>query len=188
MQKKPKSTQERPVPKIEAKEPFTTASAHTAVRNGFCIRLGQPWDAKVPKYTAKNGTAWCRWAWLGWAGRGLARPGMLLSLKDAKENPDHHRRPSTGGFLFCPLESPGASPRCPLGLAGLPKRRNSGTGAREWPFSRIIRQLRGNDTALLPCRDGYGIRESVLESPPDAFLLFYPRAARTGIDSFRISG
>jgi hypothetical protein len=38
MQKKPKSTQERPVPKIEAKEPFTTASAHTAVRNGFCIR------------------------------------------------------------------------------------------------------------------------------------------------------
>src|SRR4030095_13630315 len=81
MQKKPKSTQERPVPKIEAKEPFTTASAHTAVRNGFCIRLGQPWDAKVPKYTAKNGAAWCRC--------GLARPGMLLSLKDAKENPDH---------------------------------------------------------------------------------------------------
>ncbi len=116
MQKKPKSTQERPVPKIEAKEPFTTASAHTAVRNGFCIRLGQPWDAKVPKYTAKNGTAWCRWAWLGLAGRGLARPGMLLSLKDAKENPDHHRRPSTGGgLLFCPLESPGASPRCPPG-------------------------------------------------------------------------
>lgn len=112
MQKKPKSTQERPVPKIEAKEPFTTASAHTAVRNGFCIRLGQPWDAKVPKYTAKNGTAWCRWAWLGLAGRGLARPGMLLSLKDAKENPDHHRRPSTGGLLFCPLESPRASPRC----------------------------------------------------------------------------
>jgi len=100
MQKKPKSTQERPVPKIEAKEPFTTASAHTAVRNGFCI-------------TAKNGTAWCRWAWLGLAGRGLARPGMLLSLKDAKENPDHHRRPSTGGLLFCPLESPGASPRYP---------------------------------------------------------------------------
>src|SRR6266513_1183198 len=159
MQKKPKSAQERPVPKIEAKEPFTTASAHTAVRNGFCIRLGQPWDAKVTKYTANHGTAWCRWAWLGLAGRGLARPGMLLSLKDAKENPDHHRRPSTGGgLLFCPLESPGASPRCPLGLAGLPKRRNSGTGAREWPFSRIIRQLRGNDTALLPCRDGYGSR------------------------------
>jgi CHASE2 domain-containing sensor protein len=47
MQKKLKSTQERPVPKIEAKELFTTASAHTAVRNGFCIRLGQPWDAKL---------------------------------------------------------------------------------------------------------------------------------------------
>jgi hypothetical protein len=69
MQKKPKSTQERPLPKIEAKEPFTTASAHTAVRNGLCIRLGQPWDAKVPKYTAKNGTAWCRWAWHGLAGK-----------------------------------------------------------------------------------------------------------------------
>src|SRR5262249_14012868 len=69
MQKKTKSTQERPMPKVEAKEPFTTASAHTAVRNGFCIRLCQPWDAKVPKYTAKNGTAWCRWAWLGLAGR-----------------------------------------------------------------------------------------------------------------------
>src|SRR5262249_55884413 len=94
----------------------------------------------------------------GVVGHGLAGPGMLLSLKGAKENPDHHRRPSTGGLLFCPLESPGASPRCPLGLAGLPKRRNSGTGEREWPFLRIIRQLRGNDTALLPCRDGYGIR------------------------------
>jgi hypothetical protein len=75
MQKKPKSTQERPVPKIEAKEPFTTASAHTAVRNGFCIRLGQPWDAKVPKYTAKNGTAWCRWAWLALAG--LSKAGHV---------------------------------------------------------------------------------------------------------------
>jgi len=78
MRKKTKSTQERPVPKVEAKEPFTTASAHTAVRNGFCIRLGQSWDAKVPKYTAKNGTAWCRWAWLGLAGRGLA--GLFLEL------------------------------------------------------------------------------------------------------------
>ena len=76
------------MPEVEAKEPFTTASAHTAVRNGFCIRLDQPWDAKVPKYTAKNGTAWCRWAWLSLAGRGLARPGMLLSPKDAKENPN----------------------------------------------------------------------------------------------------
>jgi len=41
MRKKTNGTQERPVPKVEAKEPFTTASAHTAVRNGFCIRLGQ---------------------------------------------------------------------------------------------------------------------------------------------------
>src|SRR4030095_5895546 len=100
MQKKPKSTQERLVPKIEAKEPFTTASAHTAVRNGFYIRLGQSWDAKVPKYTAKNGTAWCHWAWHGLAGRGLARPGMLLSLRDAKENTDHHQRPSTRNLYF----------------------------------------------------------------------------------------
>ena len=62
----------------------------------------------------------------GLAGSGLARPRTLLSLKDAKENPDHHRRPSTGGLLFCPLESPGVSPRCPLGLASLPKRQKFG--------------------------------------------------------------
>src|SRR5262245_58562150 len=113
MQKKRRAPKRGQCPKIEAKEPFTTASAHTAVRNGFCIRFGQSWDAKVPKYTAKNDTAWCCWAWLGLAGRGLARPGTLLSLRDTEENPDHHRRPSTGGLLFCPLESPRASPRCP---------------------------------------------------------------------------
>ena len=111
MQKKPKSTQERPVPKIEAKEPFTTATAHTAVRSAFAsVNLGTPRFRSTQQRMVRRGVVGHGSAL---AGRGLARPGMLLSLKDAKENLDHHRRPSTGGLLFCPLESPGASPRCP---------------------------------------------------------------------------
>jgi len=163
------------VPKIEAKEPFTTASAHTAVRNGFCIRLGQPWDAKVPKYTAKNGTAWCRWAWLGLAGRGLARPGMLLSLKDAKENPDHHRRPSTGGLLFCPLESPGASPRClPWALPGCQNAEiralARGNGLFRGLFGNCVATTRlsyrvATDTEAAGVKTDFPVRDSNDETP-----------------------